>query len=68
MKNQLLKEENEELKNRMAAIQLEKAKVLLWREEVENKMREIEKDINAPLPTMTVSSIAAEALQDKTSL
>jgi hypothetical protein len=43
----------------MAAIELEKAKVLLWRENVEERIIEFERDINAPVPVVTISSIAA---------
>lgn len=38
-KNERLEAENRELKQRMETIELEKAKVLLWRERVESRMK-----------------------------
>lgn len=52
----------------MATIELEKAKVLLWREKVESRIKLFEEGLFAPLPAPTVSSITVEMPADRTNV
>lgn len=52
----------------MTAIELEKAKVLLWRDKVESRVKIFEEGLLTPLPAPAVSSITVELPTDRSNI